>query len=109
MSYVFLAIAIVSEVVATLSLKACDGFTQWWPSLFVIFGYGSALLFLSLTLRTIPVGISYAIWGGLGTAFVAILGAVMLRQPLDAAAMLGIGLIVAGVVLIGAYSNSVLD
>ena len=102
----FLGIAIISEVTATTALKISDTFTKLVPSIIVVIGYGTALLFLSLTLRTIPVGIAYAIWAGVGTAFIAITGFFILGQSLDAAAIIGIALIVIGVVVINLYSNS---
>ena len=74
MDYLFLGIAIISEVTATTAPKISDTFTKLVPSIIVVIGYGTALLFLSLTLRTIPVGIAYAIWAGVGTAFIAITG-----------------------------------
>jgi len=106
MDYLFLGIAIISEVTATTALKIPDTFTKLVPSIIVVIGYGTALLFLSLTLRTIPVGIAYAIWAGVGTAFIAITGFFILGQSLDAAAIIGIALIVIGVVVINLYSNS---
>src|SRR5437016_9762755 len=106
MDYLFLGIAIISEVTATTALKISDTFTKLVPSIIVVIGYGTALLFLSLTLRTIPVGIAYAIWAGVGTAFIAITGFFILGQSLDAAAIIGIALIVIGVVVINLYSNS---
>jgi small multidrug resistance pump len=74
MQWVYLTVAIVSEVIATSALKAAQGFTRWLPSLLVVAGYASAFYFLSLTLRTIPLGISYAIWSGVGVALVTLVG-----------------------------------
>ncbi|MBN8921040.1 MAG: QacE family quaternary ammonium compound efflux SMR transporter [Rhizobiales bacterium] len=74
--YVTLAVAILAEVVATASLKASEGFTKLLPSVIVVAGYGLAFYFLSLTLRTMPVGIAYAIWAGLGVALVSLIGVV---------------------------------
>ena len=74
MHWLYLTIAIVPEVIATSALKAADGFTRWVPSLIVIVGYSSAFYFLSLTLRTLPLGIAYAVWSGVGVALIAILG-----------------------------------
>jgi small multidrug resistance pump len=104
MAYLYLTIAIIAEVTATTALKACDSFTKLAPSLVVVVGYGLSLLFLSITLRTIPVGIAYAIWAGAGTAFIVLSGALVLGQTLDAAAIGGIGLIVTGVVVINLLS-----
>lgn len=100
MPYVYLAIAILAEVVGTSALKAADGFTKLRPSLVVIVGYGVSFYFLSLALQTIPVGIAYAIWSGVGVALITLIGWSVFKQKLDAAALLGIALIVGGVVVI---------
>ena len=100
MNWLYLAIAIVSEVVATSALKAADGFTRWGPSLLVVAGYASAFYFLSLTLRSIPLGVAYAIWSGVGVALVSIVGWVVYHQPLGTGALFGIALIVSGVVVL---------
>lgn len=105
--FVYLACAIVAEVVATSALKASDGFTRPWPSLVVLVGYGIAFYCLSVVLKTIPVGIAYAIWSGVGVALIALIGWLVLKQPLDAAAIAGIALIVAGVLVIQLFSKSV--
>ncbi len=104
MAYLYLAIAIISEVIATSTLKATKEFTKFWPSIVVALAYGSAFYFLTITLRTIPVGISYAIWSGVGTVLITILGAVLYKQFLDLPAILGIILIVSGVVVINVFS-----
>ncbi len=106
MNWLYLAIAIVSEVLATSALKAADGFTKPWPSAVVFVGYALAFYFLSLTLRTIPVGIAYAVWSGVGIVLVSIVGWVLYGQRLDAAAFVGIGLIAAGVVVLNTLSKS---
>jgi small multidrug resistance pump len=103
----FLSAAIIAEVVATSLLKSTDGFTRLGPSVVVIIGYLIAFYFLSLTLRTLPVGIAYAVWAGVGMALIALIGWAVLGQALDAAAVLGIGLIVAGVVVLNVFSASV--
>ncbi|MCE8018370.1 multidrug efflux SMR transporter [Halomonas sp. MCCC 1A17488] len=105
MAFVYLALAIVAEVVATSALKATDGFTRPGPSLLVVVGYAIAFFMLSLVLRTIPVGIAYAIWAGLGIVLVALLGIVVYGQRPDLPAVLGIGLIVTGVVVIQLFSR----
>ncbi len=102
----YLAGAIAAEVVATSALKASEGFTRTGPSLVVAIGYGIAFYLLSLTLKTIPVGLAYAIWSGVGVVLIALIGWLVLKQPLDAAAMVGIGLIVAGVLVIQLFSHS---
>ncbi|TVM02935.1 MAG: QacE family quaternary ammonium compound efflux SMR transporter [Candidatus Brocadia sp. WS118] len=104
---VLLAIAIVSEVVATSALKAANGFTRWGPSLLIVAGYATAFYFLSLTLRFIPLGIAYAIWSGVGVALVSIVGWVIYHQPLDTAALVGIAIIIAGVVVLNLFSKAV--
>ena len=81
--WLFLSVAIISEVVATSALKASNGFTQLWPSLLVIAGYAIAFFFLSLTLRTMPVGIAYAIWSGIGIVLVTLIGWFVFEQSLD--------------------------
>ena len=100
MSYLFLAIAIVAEVIGTSALKAAEGFTRLWPSLIVVVGYGIAFYFLSLALKVIPVGIAYAIWSGVGVALITLIGWWLFKQRLDVPALAGIALIVAGVVVI---------
>lgn len=105
MAFFYLALAIVAEVVATSALKATEGFTRLGPSLLVVAGYAIAFFMLSLVLRTIPVGIAYAIWAGLGIVLVALVGAVVYGQRPDLPAMLGIALIVAGVVIIQLFSR----
>ncbi|UYG03431.1 SMR family transporter [Halomonas sp. LR3S48] len=105
MAFIYLALAIVAEVVATSALKATDGFTRLGPSLVVVVGYFIAFFMLSLVLRTIPVGIAYAIWAGLGIVLVAMVGAVVYGQRPDLPAVLGIGLIITGVVVIQLFSR----
>lgn len=106
MNYLYLLAAIACEVVATSALKASEGFTRLWPSAIVIVGYGLAFYFLSLTLRTIPVGIAYAIWSGLGIVLISAVGWLFFRQSLDLPALFGIALILAGVLVINLYSNA---
>jgi small multidrug resistance pump len=100
MQWFYLSIAILAEVIATSSLKAAEGFTRLIPSLIVVFGYGTAFYFLSLTLRTMQVGTAYAIWSGVGTVLVSLIAWILFNQKLDAAAIAGITLIIAGVVII---------
>lgn len=107
MQWIYLAIAILSEVVATSALKAAEGFTRLGPSLLVVVGYAAAFYFLSLTLRTLPLGVAYAIWAGVGVALVALIGWVVYHQPLDIAAILGIALIVSGVIVLNLFSKTV--
>jgi small multidrug resistance pump len=107
MPQLYLAIAIVAEVIATSALKASDGFTRIGPSLFVVVGYAVAFYFLSLTLRTMSVGVAYAIWCGAGIILIALIGWLVLGQKLDLPAILGMALIVAGVAVINLFSSSV--
>ncbi|MCB5175483.1 DMT family transporter [Microvirga lenta] len=106
MNYVYLFAAIICEVIATSALKAAEGFTRLGPSVIVILGYGLAFYCLSLTLRTIPVGIAYALWSGIGIVLIALAGWVFYRQPLDGPAILGMALIVAGVLVINLFSRT---
>lgn len=105
--WVFLSLAIVCEVIATSSLKASAGFTRFWPSVIVAAGYMFAFYFLSLTLKTVPVGVAYAIWSGAGVALISLIAWVFLGQRLDLQAMIGIALIVAGVVVLNLSSGTV--
>ncbi|MDH5302296.1 MAG: multidrug efflux SMR transporter [Gammaproteobacteria bacterium] len=107
MAYLYLLIAIISEVIATSALKASNGFTQPLPSVLVVAGYASAFYFLSLVLKSIPMGITYAIWSGLGIIFISLIGVWVYKQSLDMAAIVGMGLILAGVVVIQLFSKSV--
>ncbi len=105
-NWLYLAVAILAEVIATSSLRASDGFTRLWPSLLVVTGYGVAFYFLSLTLRAIPVGIAYAVWSGVGIVLVSLIAWIGFGQKLDAPAVLGIGLIISGVVVLNLFSKS---
>ena len=107
LNWLYLGIAIVAEVVATSALKASDGFSRTIPSLVVVVGYSIAFYCLSLTLRTIPVGVAYAIWSGVGITLIALIGWRVYGQALDAPAMVGMTLIVAGVVVLNVFSKSV--
>ena len=102
----YLAVAILAEVIATSALNASEGFSRLVPSLVVVAGYGIAFFCLSLTLRTIPVGIVYAIWSGVGIVLIALAGYFVFGQVLDAPALIGMGLIVAGVLVINLFSRS---
>lgn len=107
MSYLYLAIAIVSEVIGTAALKASEEFTRLVPSLIVLVGYASAFYFLTLTLRTIPVGIAYALWAGVGIVLICVVSWILYKQTLDWPAMTGIALIAVGVILINGFSGSI--
>jgi small multidrug resistance pump len=106
MPWLYLAIAIVSEVVATSALKAAEGFTRPGPSALVIAGYGASFYCLSLTLRAIPIGVAYAIWSGVGMALIGAVGWVAYHQALDRAALAGMALIFAGVMVLTLFSKS---
>ncbi|ENU26615.1 DMT family transporter [Acinetobacter modestus] len=106
MSYLFLTIAIIAEVIATSALKASQGFSVLMPSIITILGYAVALFFLSLTLKTIPVGIAYAIWSGAGIVLISTIGWIFFKQHLDLAAIIGLGLMLGGIIVINVFSNS---
>jgi small multidrug resistance pump len=106
MTYIYFAVAIVSEVVATSALKASEQFTKLTPSLVVIIGYCISFYLVTLVIRTIPVGITYAIWSGVGIVLVAVVGAILYKQIPDMPAAIGMGLIIAGVVIINVYSKT---
>ena len=103
---VYLLIAIVGEVIATSFLRASAGFTQLVPSVVVVVGYGVTFYFFSLALQTIPVGVGYAIWSGVGIILVSVIAYFVYGQTLDLPALLGIGLILAGVLVINLFSQS---
>ena len=105
-SYLFLGIAIAAEVVATSFLKSAEGFTRLWPSVVVVVGYAIAFVCLSLTLRTIPTGVAYAIWSGAGIVLVSTIAWIFMGQKLDAPALAGMGLIIAGVLVINLFSKT---
>ncbi|MCH7386015.1 SMR family transporter [Acinetobacter modestus] len=106
MSYLFLTIAIIAEVIATSALKSSQGFSVLIPSIITILGYAVALFFLSLTLKTMPVGIAYAIWSGAGIVLISTVGWIFFKQHLDLAAIIGLGLMLAGIIVINVFSNS---
>ena len=105
-AYLSLGIAIVAETVATSALAASQSFTRLVPSLVSISGYGIAIFLLSLTVRTMPVGVAYAIWSGLGIVFVSAFAWLWYKQSLDAAAIIGILLIISGCIVINLFSSS---
>lgn len=104
--YLLLGIAIAAEVIATSSMKALDGFNKPLPLVLVVVGYGLSLWLLSLVVKTIPVGIAYAVWAGLGIVLVSIAALFLYQQKLDWPAILGMSLIVIGVVVIQLFSNT---
>jgi small multidrug resistance pump len=105
-AYIFLSVAIVSEVIATSCLKASNGFTRPLPSVVTVLGYTTSFYFLSLTLASIPTGVAYAIWSGVGIVLISIVGWLVFKQTLDAPAILGMALIAAGVIIINVFSKS---
>ena len=108
-NWFYLTMAIFSEVIATSSLKSTEGFTNFFPSLIVLAGYCSAFYFLSLTLDEMPVGIVYAIWSGVGIVGVAVVAVIFHDQQLDAGAILGMGFIIAGIIIMRTYSTMSLE
>ena len=106
LNYVYLTIAIVFEVIATTALKQTEGFTRLMPSLVSVGGYALAFYFLSLPLRTMPVGVVYALWCGVGIIFITAIGWAWFRQALDLPALVGMALIMAGVIVINLYSKT---
>ncbi len=106
MNYLYLTIAIVSEVIGTSALKASEGFSKLTPSILVVIGYGTAFYFLSLTLKTIPVGIAYAMWSGVGVLLITLVGLFFFGQKVDLAGWIGIFLIATGVVVLNVLSKT---
>ena len=106
MTYVYLALAIIAEVAATSALKASEEFSRLIPSLIVVVGYSVAFYFMTLVLRVMPVGVTYAIWSELGIVLVTVAGFFLYRQTPDIPAMLGMGLIISGVVVIRVFSRT---
>ena len=104
-TYIYLATAIVAEVIATSALKSSAGFSKLLPSIVVVAGYGTAFYFLTLTLRTMPIGIVYAVWSGVGVALISVIGWLVFKQSMDLAAIIGITLIVLGVVILNVFSK----
>ena len=106
-AWLYLLIAIVAEVVATSALKATAAFTRPGPAVVVIVGYGVAFYFLSRALETVPVGVTYAVWSGVGIVLITLIAWLVYGQALDLAAIVGLALIVAGVVVLNLFSKTV--
>jgi small multidrug resistance pump len=104
--YAYLGIAIVMEVIATSALRASEGFSRLLPSVIVVIGYAISFYCLSVTLKSVPVGIAYAIWSGLGIVLVSLVAYVVYKQVLDWPAILGMGLIIAGVLVMNLFSKT---
>tara|TARA_B100000927_G_scaffold76697_1_gene61138 strand:- start:423 stop:755 length:333 start_codon:yes stop_codon:yes gene_type:complete len=105
-NWLFLGLAIFSEVLATSFLKSSEGFTKLWPSVIVFAGYMLAFYFLSLTLETIPIGVAYAIWSGVGVASITLVSVIAFDQKIDFSAIVGIGLIIIGVIVLRVFSDA---
>nr|WP_315928089.1 multidrug efflux SMR transporter [Mesorhizobium sp. SP-1A] len=105
-NYIYLIVAIMFEVMATTALKQTEGFSRLVPSLVTMSGYALAFYFLSLVLRTMPVGVVYALWCGAGIIFITAIGWIWFRQALDLPALAGMGLILAGVAVINLFSKT---
>lgn len=105
-SFIILFFAILSEVIATTSLKFSEGFTKLVPSIIVVIGYGLSFYLLSLSLKVFPIGVAYAIWSGVGLVLTVIAGIILWRETLDWARVAGIILIIAGIILINVFSKS---
>ena len=106
MSFIYLSIAIIAEVIATSALKASNGFSIFWPAIATIIGYAIALFFLSLTMKTIPMGIAYAIWSGAGIILISTVGLLVYKQQLDIPALVGLGFMIVGIIIINVFSKS---
>lgn len=107
MTYLYLALAIITEVAATSALKASAEFTNLIPSLIVVAGYGISFYLMTLVLRVVPIGVTYAVWSGLGIVLVAIVGAFLYKEIPDIPAIIGMGLIILGVLIIHVFSKSI--
>jgi small multidrug resistance pump len=106
-SWLLLLAAVVSEVIGTSAIKYSEGFTKVIPSIIVFVGFGVAFYLLSITLKVIPVGITYAVWSGLGIVFISIVGHFVFQERLDAPAFIGVSFILAGVIIMQVFSKSV--
>ena len=107
LTYAYLAMAITIEVIATSALKASEGFTRLGPSVLTVVGYTLSIFLLSLTLKVLPTGIAYALWSGIGIVLISAVSWIWFKQTLDTPAIIGLGLIVMGVVVVNLFSNSV--
>ncbi len=107
LTYLVLLAAIAFEVVGTTLLKQTEQFTRLWPTVLCLICYGVAIYLLSIAVRTIPVGIAYAIWSGFGIVLVSAISWVIFRQHLDLAAIIGLGFIIMGIVIVNIFSSSV--
>lgn len=106
MKYLYLALAIIFEVIGSSSMKASDGFTKWLPTVIVVITYLICFYFLSLALKSMPLGLAYAIWGGLGIVLTAIISVLIFKQSMDLPAIVGVILIVSGVFVMNFFSKT---
>ena len=106
MHWLYLLTAVVFETIGTSALKASEGFTRAAPSALVVVAYALSFFLLSQALRAMPVGVAYAVWSGLGIVLIALIGRIVFGQTLDAPALIGIGLIAAGIVTLSLFSNA---
>ena len=107
MHYFYLALAVLGEVIGTSFLKATEDFTKLWPSLIVVLGYGASFYFLTLSLKVIPVGITYATWSGIGIVLVTVISIFLYKQVPDWPAIIGMAMIIGGVVIMQLFSKTV--
>ena len=105
-NFIFLGLAIIFEIIATSALKKSEELTKLIPSIITVIGYCGAFYFLSFAIRTIPVGVAYAIWSGAGIVLISTVGWIFFKQHLDLAAIIGLGLMLAGIIVINVFSNS---
>lgn len=103
--YIYLALAILTEVVGTSALKLSDGFTRALPSAFTVFGYASSFYLMSLSLKSLQVGFTYAVWSGVGMVLIASIGVIFLGEAVDMMGLVGLGLIIAGVIVVSGFSK----
>ena len=106
MNWLYLGIAIVAEVIGTSALKYSESFSRLWPSVVVVVSYAIAFYMLTLTLRSIPIGVVYAVWSGVGIVLLALIGTFFFKQHLDTPAVIGIGMILAGGLVINLFSHT---
>lgn len=106
LQYIYLVIAVAAETIGTTALQASNQFTKFWPTMLVVGAYAVAFYFLGMALKYIPVGIAYALWSGLGIVLIALIGFIIFDQRLDLPALLGLGMIISGIVVIQAFSNT---
>ncbi|UNW07986.1 MULTISPECIES: multidrug efflux SMR transporter [unclassified Acinetobacter] len=107
MAFLYLSVAIIAEVIATSALKASNGFSVLWPSITTFVGYAIAIFFLSMAMKTIPMGIAYAIWSGAGIILISTVGLLVFKQHLDIPALIGLSFMIVGIIFINVFSKSI--